>query len=105
MFAYVVVVNSLFVGLNCYMRQEAILLLTALASALYYTTRLTHEKTPMGLAKVLSGEAPHQLLYLLWLYSFPKNEYIYYVPLALSCVGKINLLLSGHCEDSLEKAQ
>jgi hypothetical protein len=62
------------------------------------------QKTP-NFASILTGEAPHQLLYLLWVYFFLENDYIFYVPLALSTIGKVNLMASSNSEDSVEKAQ
>lgn len=64
-----------------------------------------HHKTPTSLTKLISGEAPHQLLYLIWLYFFPNDKYLYFVPLALSTIGKLNMLLNANSEDSVEKAQ
>lgn len=54
---------------------------------------------------MLHGEAPHQLLYVLWLYLQPKEEYVYFIPLALSTIGKINLLAHPSSEENVEKTQ
>jgi hypothetical protein len=81
------------------------LFITAAASAAFYMSRAIQQKTPTTLAKIISGEAPHQLLYLIWLFFFPKDKYLYFVPLALSTIGKVNILLNSNSEDSLEKAQ
>lgn len=105
MFAYVIVVNALFIGLNIYMRQEIILFLTVAVSVFFYVNRALQQKTPATFAKIVSGESPHQLLYVLWLYFNPKEEYAFYVPLALSTLGKICMLVSGNSEDSVEKGQ
>ncbi len=59
-------------------------------------SRAIQEKTPTTLSKIISGEAPHQLLYLIWLYLFPKDKYLYFVPLALSTIGKLNILLNSN---------
>jgi hypothetical protein len=81
------------------------LLVAVLTSAVYYCSRALQQKTPTTFSRIISGEVPHQLLYLVWLYSFPKTEYLYFVPLALSTIGKLNILLAPNSEDSLEKAQ
>lgn len=105
MFAYVILVNSLFIGINIYFQQDFTLFLTATISTVFYFHRTLQQKSPTTLSKLISREAPHQLLYLLWLYYFPKSEYLFFVPLALSCIGKINILLNSYSEESLDKGQ
>jgi hypothetical protein len=105
MFAYVLLVNGLFIGLNIYLQQQFTLLLTALLSSLYYLQRTLQHKPPSSLTKRITGEAPHQLLYLLWLCYFPKGEYLFFLPLALSTLGKTTLLLASNSEEGVEKGQ
>lgn len=105
MFAYVILVNALYIGLNLYQEQQFTLFATAAASTAFYLSRAMHQKAPTTLTKLISGEAPHQLLYIIWLYFFPKDKYLYLVPLALSTIGKLNMLLNDNSEDSVEKAQ
>lgn len=105
MFAYVILVNAIFIGFNIYLQQEFTILLAALLSAIFYFHRALQQKSPPTLSKIISGEAPHQLLYLAWLYYFPKSEYLFFVPLALSTIGKANILLNSYSEDSVEKGQ
>jgi hypothetical protein len=91
MFICALVVNLAYILLTCQLHQHYILLLSAIVSTYYYATRATQQKV-WTISKLLYGEAPHQILYLLWLYYFPKDEYIYFIPLALSTVGKLNIL-------------
>ena len=105
MFAFVILVNTIFIGFNIYLQQDLTLFLTALLSVIFYFHRTLQQKSPTTLSKLISGEAPHQLLYLAWLYYFPKNEYLFFVPLALCTIGKTNILLNSYSEESVEKGQ
>ena len=98
MFAFVILVNTIFIGFNIYLQQDLTLFLTALLSLIFYFHRTLQQKSPTTLSKIISGEAPHLLLYLAWLYYFPKNEYLFFIPLALCTIGKTNILLNSYSE-------
>ena len=45
-----------------------------------------------GLKKVLSGECLYQIGFMLWLYFFNANTFMHFIPLLLSCVGKLYIM-------------
>lgn len=100
MFTYVIIVNLLFITLSYYLEHQIILYLSLLVSVYYYADRCIKNKGAT-LHKLINGEAPHQLLYVLWLYLQPKQEYMYFIPLALSTIGKINLLVHPNSEENV----
>ena len=67
---------------------------TLIITLAYFAKKYLTSVIP-SLAKTLAGELPHQLIYLAWLYLFPKDYLLYYLPLILSTAGKLYLMNIG----------
>ncbi len=58
------------------------------------TIIVTRFGTKIAKERLLSGEILPSLFYIIWLYFYPKQDFIYTLPLFVSFVGKIYLLTS-----------
>lgn len=69
------------------------LLISLSISFVYYGQRNLNEKE-QSIAKLLKGEFPTQLLFMVWLYFFKVPYFLHYIPLILSNAGKLYWLLN-----------
>jgi predicted membrane metal-binding protein len=74
-------------------------LATILFTSIYYM-RIYMDERDKFINKIKNGEFFHQLAFLAWLYFFSQQDFMFFVPLILSNVGKIYSIFHGKDEDN-----
>jgi hypothetical protein len=87
-FVYTVTITTAFI-LLVYNNHSAYIWLATMSLSVLYYFRLCMDEQSQKTFKLKNGEFFHQIAYLLWMYAFHQQDFIFLVPLILSNVGKV----------------
>lgn len=76
-----------------------IYLVSSLLTVAYYASFYMDVHIKIG-PKLKNGELIHQMGYMLWMYLYPQEEFMFYVPFVLSNVGKIYAVFHQKDDDN-----
>lgn len=71
-FAFCLLMTVVF-SVVLYESQSYIILMATLVLSIFYYGKQTISSKADPFLKILTGDLPHQILYIIWLYFFPKN--------------------------------